>query len=112
MRASFTAASDDTYWAAGVDPGYLRDLVQYWAKGFDWRACEAALNEYQHYTAEVAGRRVHFVHVPGRRAEAATPLPLILTHGWPSSFVEMLPVAGRLADPGATALTRLTPSTW
>lgn len=99
-RTLFTAASDTTYWAAGTDPGYLRELVSYWADRFDWRAAEAALNTYPHYIAEVAGRRVHFVHVRGERAEGApAPLPLILTHGWPSCFVEMLRVAGRLADP-------------
>jgi len=99
-RTRFTAASDSTHWAAGVDPGYLRDLVAYWADGFDWRAAETRLNRYPHYVAEVAGRRVHYVHVRGRRAEGApAPLPLVLTHGWPSSFVEMLRVAGPLTDP-------------
>jgi pimeloyl-ACP methyl ester carboxylesterase len=99
-RTLFTSASDTTYWAAGADPGYLRELVAYWADGFDWRAAEMALNGYSHYLAEVAGRQVHFVHVRAKRTEGApAPLPLILTHGWPSSFAEMLPVAGRLADP-------------
>ncbi|GAA4219110.1 pimeloyl-ACP methyl ester carboxylesterase [Streptosporangium album] len=99
-RTLFTAASDTTSWAAGADPGYLRELVTYWADGFDWRAAETALNAYPHHIAEIAGRQVHFVHLRGRRAEGApAPLPLILTHGWPSSFVEMLRVAERLADP-------------
>jgi pimeloyl-ACP methyl ester carboxylesterase len=99
-RTRFTAASDRTNWVAGADPDYLRELVAYWADGFDWRAAETRLNTYPHYRAEVAGRQVHFVHVPGRRVEGApAPLPLILTHGWPSSFVEMLRVAERLADP-------------
>ena len=97
----FTSASDTTYWAAGVDPGYLRELVAYWADGYDWRAAEAALNAYPHRLAEIHGRRTHFVHLRGRRPEGGpAPLPLVLTHGWPSSFVEMLEVAGRLADPG------------
>ncbi|MEV0974775.1 epoxide hydrolase family protein [Microtetraspora glauca] len=99
-RTLFTAASDTTYWAAGTDPGYLRELVTYWADGFDWRAAETALNAYPHHIAEIAGQQVHFVHLRGRGAEGApAPLPLILTHGWPSSFVEMLRVAERLADP-------------
>ncbi|WP_331766689.1 epoxide hydrolase family protein [Embleya sp. NBC_00896] len=101
-RTLFTAASDPTHWAAGVDPTYLRELVAYWADGFDWRAAETALNAYPHYLAEVGGSRVHFVHIRGKRAEGTpAPLPLVLTHGWPSSFVEMLRVAGRLADPAA-----------
>jgi pimeloyl-ACP methyl ester carboxylesterase len=99
-RTRFTTASDTTYWAAGTDPGYLRDIVGYWADGFDWRAAEQALNAYPQYTAEVAGRQVHFIHLRGQRAAGApAPLPLIMTHGWPSSFVEMLPAARRLADP-------------
>ncbi|MFE3453133.1 epoxide hydrolase family protein [Nonomuraea sp. NPDC059194] len=101
-RALYTTASDDTYWAAGVDPGYLRELVSYWADGFDWRAAERALNAFPHFVADVDGRRVHFVHLRARRAEGAPePLPLVLTHGWPSSFVEMLRVAPMLADPAA-----------
>lgn len=101
-RTLFTQPSDSNYWAAGVDPGYLRGLVAHWADGFDWRAAEAALNAFPQYVAEVAGRRVHFVHLRGRRPDGApAPLPLVLSHGWPSSFVEMLRVAGRLADPAA-----------
>jgi pimeloyl-ACP methyl ester carboxylesterase len=99
-RTLFTAASDTAYWAAGTDPGYLRDLAGYWAAGFDWRAAERTLNTYPHFTAEVAGRLVHFVHIRGKRAQGApVPLPLILTHGWPSSFMEMLHVARLLTDP-------------
>lgn len=101
-RTVFTATSDSTSWAAGADPDYLRELVAHWADGFDWRAAESALNSHPQYTAEVGGQRVHFVHLRGKRAEGApAPLPLVMTHGWPSSFVEMLAVAGRLADPAA-----------
>lgn len=93
-RTRFTTASDSTYWAAGVDPGYLRDLVAYWADGFDWRAAEKALNGYPQFIAD----QVHFVHVRGK---GPAPTPLILSHGWPSSFVEMLSVVGPLTDPVA-----------
>jgi pimeloyl-ACP methyl ester carboxylesterase len=101
-RTRFTSASDTEYWAAGTDPGYLRDLVRYWADGFDWRAAERALNAYPQYLAEVGGRWVHFVRLRGQVPEGAPPpLPLIMTHGWPSSFVEMLRAAPLLADPAA-----------
>lgn len=101
-RTLFTVPSDSAYWAAGTDPGYLRELVAYWADAFDWRAAESALNAFPQYVAEVAGRRVHFVHLRGRRpAGAPAPLPLVMSHGWPSSFVEMLRAAERLADPAA-----------
>ena len=99
-RTRFTTASDTEFWAAGTDPGYLRDLVGYWADAFDWRAAERALNAYPQYLGEAGGRRVHFVRLRGNVAEGAPPpLPLIMTHGWPSSFVEMLPAAAMLADP-------------
>jgi pimeloyl-ACP methyl ester carboxylesterase len=100
-RTRFTTPSAERPWDAGVDPEYLRDLVAYWAEGFDWRAREAELNARPHYRAEIAGRQIHFVHVLGRRPpEVPSPLPLILSHGWPSSFVEMLPLVDRLTDPG------------
>ncbi|MGW0466687.1 epoxide hydrolase family protein [Streptomyces sp. NPDC003027] len=101
-RTLYTEPSDPTPWAAGTDPGHLRELVSYWADGFDWAKAETRLNTYPQYLADVDGRPVHFVRLRGRTAEGApAPLPLVLTHGWPSSFVEMLPVAELLADPAA-----------
>jgi len=97
--ARFTTRSGSAPWHGGADPDYLRDLVAYWVDGFSWRAAEAALNQYQHHRATVAGHAVHFVHLPGNRPDGATaPPPLLLCHGWPSSVVEMLPLARRLAD--------------
>src|SRR6266536_6343394 len=96
-RARFTTRSGSAPWQGGADPDYLRDLVAYWADGFSWRAKEAELNQYPHQRATVTGHAVHFLHLSGNRA-AARP-PLLLCHGWPSSFVEMLPLARRLADP-------------
>jgi pimeloyl-ACP methyl ester carboxylesterase len=102
-RTRFTQPSDAEFWAAGTDPGYLRELVGYWADGFDWPAAERALNAYPHYVAEVAGRRVHFVHLRGTVADRApAALPLVMTHGWPSSFVEMLRAARLLAGPASS----------
>lgn len=89
-------------WAAGVDPAYLGELVRYWRTDFDWRACERHLNSFQHYQTELAGRRVHYVHAAGKVVPGSPrPLPLILTHGWPSSFVEMLPLVPLLTDPAS-----------
>jgi pimeloyl-ACP methyl ester carboxylesterase len=93
-RTRFTAPSDTLPWAAGADPGYLRSLLAYWADGFDWREAEKDLNRLPHYRADIDGQRVHFLHV--RAAEDA--VPLVLTHGWPSSFVEMLPLVPLLGD--------------
>src|SRR4051794_13322033 len=81
-------------WSQGVDLAYLRDLLAYWADGFDWRARERELNRFEHRIAEVRGVRIHLVHHhrPGNR------LALVLTHGWPSTFVELLPLVERLGD--------------
>ncbi|HEY1175431.1 MAG TPA: epoxide hydrolase, partial [Phytomonospora sp.] len=102
LKSRFTTASGDGRWAGGTDPGYLRELVAHWAGGFDWRAAEARLNAYPQFLAEVGGRDVHFVHVKSKAD--ANALPLVLTHGWPSSFVEMLPLVGPLTDPAAHGL--------
>jgi epoxide hydrolase len=53
-------------WAAGADAGYLKDLVAYWAAGFDWRVAERRLNSFAQFTADIGGQRVHFVHERGR----------------------------------------------
>jgi pimeloyl-ACP methyl ester carboxylesterase len=92
----YATSSDVTPWAAGTDPSYLRSLVEQWA-GFDWRAAEDRLNRQPHFLADVAGQRIHFVHV--RAATGSPALPIVLTHGWPSSFVEMLPLVPLLTDP-------------
>jgi pimeloyl-ACP methyl ester carboxylesterase len=96
-NARFGGPSGKGPWEGGADPAYLRDLVAYWADGYDFRAREAELNALPHYTAMIDGARTHFVRIPGK---GPAPMPLLLCHGWPSSFVEMLPLAERLADPG------------
>jgi pimeloyl-ACP methyl ester carboxylesterase len=72
----------------------MRDLVEHWRTAYDWRKHEARLNELPQYTTEIDGQRVHFVHV--RSADPGA-LPLILTHGWPGSFLEFIPMIERLA---------------
>src|SRR5437764_7520488 len=83
-------------WEQGTDIDYLRDVLAYWADGFDWREQERRLNELDHFRAEVDGVRIHFVH---ERARGGDGLPLILTHGWPSAFVEYVPLVPLLTDP-------------
>src|SRR5689334_8367757 len=94
-----------TRWAAqlpgagrGVPVGYLNELAEYWRTEFDWRAQEAALNEFPQFKTEIDGLDVHFVHVRSPEPDA---LPLILTHGWPNSFVEFTKTIGLLSDPRA-----------
>ncbi|MGH3736014.1 MAG: epoxide hydrolase family protein [Micromonosporaceae bacterium] len=71
-------------WQQGTDLTYLQELLGYWADGYDWRAAEAALNRYPHYRVELGGATIHFVHVKTGGT------PLVVTHGWPSSFAEPL----------------------
>jgi pimeloyl-ACP methyl ester carboxylesterase len=83
-------------WASGTDVGYLRQLIDYWRNGFDWRAEEARLNAFPQFTVPLCGIDVHFLHVPGK---GPSPCPLLLLHGWPGSVFEFLELIPRLTDP-------------
>jgi pimeloyl-ACP methyl ester carboxylesterase len=85
-------------WAYGANLGYMQELVEYWLDRFDWRAQEEWMNSFPHFQAEVDGTGIHFIHV---RGQGPRPLPLILTHGWPSTFYEMLKIIPLLIDPAA-----------
>jgi pimeloyl-ACP methyl ester carboxylesterase len=87
-----------TAWEQGTDLEYLESLLAYWADGFDWRAQERLLNTAHHFHAEFDGVHIHFVHERARRGQG---IPLILTHGWPSTFAELLPLVPFLTDPEA-----------
>jgi pimeloyl-ACP methyl ester carboxylesterase len=82
----------------GVQLAMLEELARYWANDYDWRRCEAKLNALPQFTTEVDGVDVHFIHVKSSHENA---LPLIITHGWPGSVIEMLEVIGPLTDPTA-----------
>ncbi|MGH3877679.1 MAG: epoxide hydrolase family protein [Actinophytocola sp.] len=82
-------------WERGVPVDYLRDLAEHWRTRFDWRAQERWLNSFPQFTTTVDGQRLHFVHVRSANSGA---LPLLLTHGWPSSFVELLGLVEPLTD--------------
>jgi pimeloyl-ACP methyl ester carboxylesterase len=85
-------------WEQGTDLGYLRQVLAFWADEFDWRAQERKLNELEHFRVELDGVRIHFVHQRARRGRG---VPLVLTNGWPSTFVELLPLVPLLTDPRA-----------
>ena len=89
-------AAPGVAWSQGTDLAYLRDLLAYWANGFDWREQERRLNGFHQFRAEIEGVRLHFVHERARRGEG---IPLILTHGWPSTLAEYLPLVPLLTDP-------------
>ena len=85
-------------WAYGTHGAYLRELVDYWRSGFDWRAQEQAMNAYEHFRVRIEGVPIHFMHVRGK---GPNPLPLVLTHGWPWTFWDFHKVVGPLSDPAA-----------
>ena len=82
----------------GVQLATLQALARYWATDYDWRRCEKRLNALPQFTTEIDGTRIHFIHVRSRHENA---LPLIITHGWPGSVVELLESVGPLTDPTA-----------
>jgi pimeloyl-ACP methyl ester carboxylesterase len=90
-------------WEQGTDLDELRHLLDYWAGAFDWRAQERELNQFQHFRAELDGVHIHFVHARAP-AGGGQAIPLILTHGWPSTFVELLPLVPLLTNPVAHGL--------
>jgi pimeloyl-ACP methyl ester carboxylesterase len=80
----------------GVQLATLRELARYWSTEYDWRKCEARLSALPQFTTEIDGVEIHFIHVRSRHENA---LPLIMTHGWPGSVIELLETVGPLTDP-------------
>ena len=89
---------DNTGWDYGSNMDYIKELAEYWRNGFDWRAQEARINSFANFRADVDGFGVHFIH---ERGKGPNPMPLIITHGWPSSVFEMLKIIPLLSDPGS-----------
>lgn len=82
----------------GMNVGYMREVVDYWANEFDWRKAEERMNAYDHYKVEVDGVPIHFMHKPGK---GPNPIPLLVSHGWPWTFWHMSKIIDPLADPAA-----------
>ena len=87
---------DDGGWAYGTHLGYMKELCAYWVNEFDWRKQEAAINRFSHFIAPVQGIDLHFIQEKG---DGPSPLPLIISHGWPGSIVEFLDIIQPLAHP-------------
>jgi pimeloyl-ACP methyl ester carboxylesterase len=85
-------------WERGASLAYVRELCEYWRTSYDWRKQEAALNAYPQFMCESDGVDIHFWHVRGK---GASPVPLILVHGWPGSIFEFHHLIGPLTDPAA-----------
>jgi pimeloyl-ACP methyl ester carboxylesterase len=82
----------------GVPLALMQDLARYWATDYDWRKCEARLNDLPNFVTEIDGLDIHFIHVRSKHEDA---LPLVVCHGWPGSIVEQLKLIGPLTDPTA-----------
>ena len=89
---------DSTGWELGSNLAYMRSLAEYWRHRYDWRREETRLNRLPQFRIALDGIHIHFVHVRGK---GPAPLPLMVTHGWPGSFIEMLKLIPLLADPAA-----------
>ena len=83
-------------WSQGVPLAVVQDLVGYWRKGYDWRACEARLNAFGQFVTAIDGLDIHFLHVRSPHKQA---MPLIMTHGWPGSVIEFMGVIEALTNP-------------
>jgi len=82
----------------GVQLATIQELARYWATDYDWRKAEARLNALPQFTTEIDGVDIHFIHIKSQNEHA---LPLIMTHGWPGSVIELLETVGPLTDPTA-----------
>ena len=100
-RLARTRLADDFAndgWQYGTNAAYLKELLDYWQNGFDWRAQEKRINEFAHFKTEIEGMPIHFIHEKGKGPK---PMPLILSHGWPWTFWDLHKVIRPLADPAA-----------
>lgn len=103
-RTRFATPTPGTEGGAGISPRYLRGLVEYWINNFDWRGVEDRINSYPQVVADVDEVRMHAVYRRSERQDAPT---LLVLHGWPYSFVEMLPLVDAL--PEATVIVPSLP---
>jgi microsomal epoxide hydrolase len=94
-RVRWPDEAPDAPWRYGTSLAFMRDLVDYWQRGYDWRKTEAALNALPQFKTSIDGIDVHFIHVEGRKGSAT---PLLLSHGWPGSILEFVKLIPLLAD--------------
>lgn len=97
-RTRWPGEMPNARWHDGTDLNFLADLCRYWRDTFDWKAQLDRLSAFNHYKLQTNEGNIHFIHAKGR---GPAPMPLILTHGWPGSFAEMLTIIPLLADPAA-----------
>jgi len=94
-------------WTYGASLAYMKDLADYWATSFDWRKTETEINRYGNFIATIDGYRIHFLHIRGKGEKS---IPLIITHGWPSSFLEMMKLIPLLTENEGQTFDLVIPS--
>jgi pimeloyl-ACP methyl ester carboxylesterase len=85
----------DSGWRFGTNPGFMREICDYWATEFDWGKQIERFQAFPHFKTVISGQEIHFLHLRSKSPQA---IPLILTHGWPGSFVEFLRIVPMLTD--------------
>ena len=100
-------AIENSGWNYGADLTYMKELAGYWQTTFDWRKTEMQINSFENYIAEIDGYNVHFVHVKGKGKRS---IPLIITHGWPSSFLEIMKLVPLLTENKELSFDLVIPS--
>jgi pimeloyl-ACP methyl ester carboxylesterase len=106
-RTRYIPSQPAAGWNAGVPVDYMRELLEHWRTRFDWRAVEVRINGFPNHRVEVDGLAIHCVHL---RARAPNAIPILLLHGWPSSFVELLDLAEQLAGDETDPFDVVVPS--
>ena len=87
---------ENATWEYGTEQNYLQSLISYWIKDYDWKKQEQELNQYHHYITSIDGLDIHYIH---ERGKGSHPIPIILTHGWPDSFIRYQKIIPYLTDP-------------
>ncbi|EHQ24849.1 epoxide hydrolase family protein [Mucilaginibacter paludis] len=100
-------SSPEDGWSSGTSLVYLQQLAAYWATTFSWRQVECHINSYPNFIAEIDGFDIHFIYIKGKSAQS---LPMIITHGWPGSFLEMLTIVPYLIDGDGLTFDLVIPS--
>lgn len=106
-RTRWTDEILDSGWKYGASLSYVKEISDYWLNSFDWRNTENEINRYPNYIAEINGIKIHFLHIKSKKKRS---VPLIITHGWPGSFLEMLKLMPILSNQSELSFDLIIPS--
>jgi len=110
LRLTLTRWPDElsgSAWNYGADLSYMKELTEYWQHNFDWRKVEREINAYPNFVADIDGHQIHFMYIKGKGKRS---LPLIITHGWPGSFLEMMKLIPLLTENADFSFDLVIPS--